>query len=87
MIKPSKFRVLQEPVLAIQVREALLMPCVIPSARVVIIALEERRQELQIMYDQQVEQIRKLTVERDAANNQLNYPEGIQRKITAPLRK
>ena len=39
------------------------------------------------MYDDQINQIRTLTVERDAANNKLLYPNGITRKISAPLRK
>ena len=87
MTRQSNHRVFNANSLDEKVQAALLMPCVIPSARVVIIAQAERIAELEAANNQLVGQVRTLTVERDAANNQLYYPEGIPLKITAPRRK
>ena len=86
-MRKSSYRVLNERSLEKQVSELLAMSTISPSVLAVVTALNARKEHLQEASDQQIAQIRTLTIERDAANNKLYYPEGIQRKITAPRRK
>ena len=86
-MRKSSYRVLNERSLEKQVSELLAMSTISPSVLAVVTALNARKEHLQEASDQQIAQIRTLTVERDAANNKLNYPDRIPLKITAPKRR